>query len=454
MSWSDSNCNNQQSLLLLQQQSLLLLQQQQHPSTAVVVDTNFLIAQLALLRKVVDLMPAHMFLFIPDVVIKELDGLKQNHSKETLQTGDALDRIKVSLGDCARQAIQFLYTALSTSNSSSSSSNNSNNTSRIRGQSKAEADRLPYRADANNDDLILESCLQCVSDIASTAVLLSNDKNLCIKAAINGIPTISEFRGNHHALLDEIQAQVSKHIAASKVVKPIPASYSSLTHASIQTPFHIASNVSHLPFQSAQDPHPIANSSTLHHEQYDSDVYMMDMDEMPSNTGHDIPAPVFLEAFPTPVNISPASMHQEQQDLHALLQLESGLFGCVLACIPVILQKAHGNDWIAIARVSQPTELAHIIEMIDQLWHSVFVDVLGKNIHAQLSLNRRIAQDIRRSVRRQKMALTRGDLLIFLRDMESIACECCRYCGFMDDAVRVRGIIQHVRSVLVEVNYS
>ncbi|KAJ1332506.1 hypothetical protein BSLG_008808 [Batrachochytrium salamandrivorans] len=301
-------------------------------------------------------MPAHMFLFIPDVVIKELDGLK-----------------------------------------------------------------------ANNDDLILESCLQCVSDIASTAVLLSNDKNLCIKAAINGIPTISEFRGNHHALLDEIQAQ---------------------------TPFHIASNVSHLPFQSAQDPHPIANSSTLHHEQYDSDVYMMDMDEMPSNTGHDIPAPVFLEALPTPVNISPASMHQEQQDLHALLQLESGLFGCVLACIPVILQKAHGNDWIAIARVSQPTELAHIIEMIDQLWHSVFVDVLGKNIHAQLSLNRRIAQDIRRSVRRQKMALTRGDLLIFLRDMESIACECCRYCGFMDDAVRVRGIIQHVRSVLVEVNYS
>ncbi|KAJ8323672.1 hypothetical protein QVD99_007163 [Batrachochytrium dendrobatidis] len=401
--------------------------------TAVVVDTNFLISQLSLLKQSVNHMSDDMFLFIPEVVVQELDGLKFNHSKDTLIHDDALERIKLSLGDCARQAIQFLFNALS---------DFSNN--KVRGQVKSNVSTL-YGSDIVNDDLILQCCLQCVPETASKVVLLSNDKNLCVKALIHGIPTISDFKGNSQALVNEIQHQASKYKQQSKTNLSNHNSHSSLNQTSIQQ--HTTSiHSTHLHAFSIEPSNHMQQDQT---HMMDEDV-MMDMDDMETEPIVVSSHVADLKTYPVPASISSALIHTEQKTLLALAQLETDWMACMMACIPVILYKKYGDEWAVISQVTPPKEMEQVIQLIDKLWEQVFCSVLDRNLFKQLGLNQRTAKDIRRSVRTNKLLLTRGDLTVFLQDMEQIARECCRWCGLTEDMERMKQLIWNIKIIVVD----
>lgn len=129
-----------------------------------VVDTNVLILHLDLVKQLADLAPqANITIIIPVAVVKELDGLKQSskvHSK----------RIP------AQKAITWYFELFAASSPY------------VRGQRHQEViDELTH-----NDDAILDCCLyikqQHPNDLV---VLMSNDKNLCAKALIEPIPTVT-----------------------------------------------------------------------------------------------------------------------------------------------------------------------------------------------------------------------------------------------------------------------
>lgn len=132
-----------------------------------VVDTNFIISHLDIVNQLLRLAPSYgLKIIIPITVMKELDGLK-NSTKTDL--GE-------SIGKLARWANNWIYLMLAESNQS------------VRGQ------KLTEKLDSNTyqDDLILDCCLYIQKhNKKSIVVLLSNDKNFCLKALANDILTVS-----------------------------------------------------------------------------------------------------------------------------------------------------------------------------------------------------------------------------------------------------------------------
>nr|KAJ3420213.1 hypothetical protein HK105_005954 [Polyrhizophydium stewartii] len=283
--------------------------------TAVVVDTNFLIANLSLLRKTVDVMPSDMFIMVPLTVLRELDGLKVcfNHD-------DIKGRLRVSLGDCARQANLFLHKVFSS------------NSPLFRGQS--------------------------VSDVREGA----------------------EQTGS---------------------------------------PFSVM--------------HSSAPSDAFH-----GGDGGMDVD--PDDSEH--------ATYPVPLEPPPQVQLAESRQAAALSQLEMTFYGCMHACIPVLLQKAFGDKWQERSGARDPpADVAGQISLIEQ--HSAeFQGLISRDVLSSLGQARRMAMDLRRSVRQNKVMLTRGDLALFLRDAESLMLESCRVCRFVESEARVRREMQAVRNEL------
>ncbi|GLH01759.1 uncharacterized protein GBIM_07822 [Gryllus bimaculatus] len=131
----------------------------------VVLDTNVLLSHLTFVRGLRDMKDAELgmpTLFIPWVVLQELDHLKSTQKK-------------VSLQSYARRAINFIYENLV------------NKHPRVGGQPKAEADEY----DALEPD---DSILQCSINLqkySSKVLLLTNDRNLFNKAVVNGVECCS-----------------------------------------------------------------------------------------------------------------------------------------------------------------------------------------------------------------------------------------------------------------------
>lgn len=195
-------------------------------AVAIVIDTNFFISHLGLLRDLLEVLrsPSNkMFLLVPYVVIKELDGLK-NRKETRAVSGDALSRVmNVSISDCARQSILFLYNTFNQKHPF------------CRGQKIT--DILPgvNTESLNNDDLILECCRFYQNDAkkSTIAVLLSNDKNLCIKATIHGIESVCGFRGDSKGLLTEINSKMRlSSFVAKASSSPQPQHSRNSTHMS------------------------------------------------------------------------------------------------------------------------------------------------------------------------------------------------------------------------------
>lgn len=138
-----------------------------------IVDTNFLLSHLPTLDQLKSLANTYSLrIVIPIAVIHELDGLK-NASRHTHRESNLSDQ---SVARLARRANDWIYTGLSDPNST------------VMGQSsKQRLNKLAVK-----DDAILDCCLYFQKEFPHTLqVLLSNDKNLCMKALLNKVLTVS-----------------------------------------------------------------------------------------------------------------------------------------------------------------------------------------------------------------------------------------------------------------------
>lgn len=138
-----------------------------------VVDTNFLLSHLNILDDLKKTgLKYKLKVVVPMAAIKELDGLKKSTRIADLD-GELSGK---SVGHLARWANDWIYAALATNSDS------------VVGQKMSQViDKF-----ATQDDAILDCCLFYQKTYPSSlVVLLSNDKNLCMKALTNEVLTVS-----------------------------------------------------------------------------------------------------------------------------------------------------------------------------------------------------------------------------------------------------------------------
>ncbi|XP_064004130.1 transcriptional protein SWT1 isoform X2 [Pogoniulus pusillus] len=133
----------------------------------VVIDTNIMISHLEFVRSLKsEDIPGigRLALVIPWVVLQELDNLKK---------GKMLQHVR----DKAIPAVQFIYRCLK------------NQDSKLWGQSMQLASQKMYGlSDENNDDRVLQCCLQYQNLFPQAVVILcTDDKNLCNKAIVSEV---------------------------------------------------------------------------------------------------------------------------------------------------------------------------------------------------------------------------------------------------------------------------
>ena len=140
-----------------------------------VVDTNFILSHLNIVNGLQDVANNYgLQIIIPITVMKELDGLKNSSRIANEASSERISN--QSVGHLARWANDWIYSALA------------KNSSVVRGQ------KLRQRLDKSTtkDDAILDCCLYFKENYQkSLVVLLSNDKNFCLKALSNDILTVS-----------------------------------------------------------------------------------------------------------------------------------------------------------------------------------------------------------------------------------------------------------------------
>ncbi|KAG0032678.1 RNA endoribonuclease [Podila clonocystis] len=147
----------------------------------VVLDTNVLLSHLNFLRSLVSICDSKYngassrtkaVFIVPWVVIQELDGLKADRGRR----GGEVD-----VADKARRAIKYIQDELERPENKRS----------LRGQKIGEC--LEKRE--TNDDYILDCCQYFQSELGTDkktkVTLFSNDRNLCVKAMIHEVATLS-----------------------------------------------------------------------------------------------------------------------------------------------------------------------------------------------------------------------------------------------------------------------
>lgn len=149
-----------------------------------IIDTNFAISHLSLLKELAALGERYgHILIVPWAVIKELDGLKNSGKVEyrnragAVSTGDT--DLDMSLGLRARMANAWIFEQLGARSQS------------LFGQKVSE--RLGEST--KGDDAILDCCRYFQHKADAFVVILSDDKNLCMKALIHEIMTVSYQEG-------------------------------------------------------------------------------------------------------------------------------------------------------------------------------------------------------------------------------------------------------------------
>lgn len=141
-----------------------------------VIDTNFILSHLRILVTLMEICAQYLqIVIIPTEVIRELDGLKSSLKIETnVGSGNS------TIGQLARRANDWIYYCLAEGKLT------------VRGQ--AEHEKIDPIL--TNDEAILDCCVYFRSLFPKAlTVLLSNDKNLCVKALSSLIPTVSYREG-------------------------------------------------------------------------------------------------------------------------------------------------------------------------------------------------------------------------------------------------------------------
>ncbi|AAS54752.1 AGR262Wp [Eremothecium gossypii ATCC 10895] len=140
---------------------------------ALVVDTNYVLSHLDILEELRVLAPKYSYrIVVPKTVLQELDGLKNSNKVD----GDYSScQRKEPVSVLARRANNWLYSNLANLDS------------------YLIVQKMREKLDLNSakDDAILDCCLYYGEVHKYFVVLLSNDKNLCMKALAEEVPTVS-----------------------------------------------------------------------------------------------------------------------------------------------------------------------------------------------------------------------------------------------------------------------
>ncbi|CAN6655806.1 hypothetical protein TRVA0_028S01222 [Trichomonascus vanleenenianus] len=140
---------------------------QEHLKPILVVDTNFIISHLRLLKELKDLHDQYgHYIIIPFCTLQELDHLK---------TSDRVTKEKTSIGVLARNAISWIQSCLAKRDPA------------VVGQRLTEIENVNLRG----DDSILDCCLFFQKYRNALTVILTNDRNLAVKALVHDIRTVS-----------------------------------------------------------------------------------------------------------------------------------------------------------------------------------------------------------------------------------------------------------------------
>ncbi|SMN22978.1 similar to Saccharomyces cerevisiae YOR166C SWT1 RNA endoribonuclease involved in perinuclear mRNP quality control via the turnover of aberrant, unprocessed pre-mRNAs [Maudiozyma saulgeensis] len=169
---------------------------QPHVPTCFVIDTNFIISHLDILETLRSLFTQyHHTIIIPRYTIRELDGLKTSDRViDNCQNDNNHNRYR-NVGEAARAANRWIYGHLA------------NTASGVIGQ------KLSQRININaiKDDSILDCCLYFKERQHCFVILLSNDKNLCLKALTEEVLTVSYRKGTTGELIAKIAYEESKY---------------------------------------------------------------------------------------------------------------------------------------------------------------------------------------------------------------------------------------------------
>ncbi|ORZ14923.1 PIN domain-domain-containing protein [Lobosporangium transversale] len=149
------------------------------PDAVVVLDTNILISHLNFLKSIIDIYGGkkepYIVFVIPWIVVQELDGLKKDGFRKSGE---------VNLASKALRATKFLEEEFE----------KPEDLRILRGQ-KISEHHEELDKQAKNDDKILDCCCyfrNLYPNQKSTKIaLISNDRNLCVKAMIHEIITVS-----------------------------------------------------------------------------------------------------------------------------------------------------------------------------------------------------------------------------------------------------------------------
>ncbi|KND02260.1 mRNA-processing endoribonuclease [Spizellomyces punctatus DAOM BR117] len=405
-------------------------------SAVFVIDTCFLISHLRFVKQVLDILPApDMIMLLPYVVLKELDSLKDSHKGSVRKQAAAVkDRVvrpdnivaddsvsngkavvdspsEISLAHCARQAIDLLYQTLL------------KGAPALKGQRIT--DHLPGMdlTQMNNDDRILECCRFAQVRYTPRVVLMSNDKNLCVKALIHSIYTVSNWKKSPAEFISEARRGLELSPAVSNTTR---------TAAAKPKPNN-GNKKSVLKLEKTADP-PRDSDKAVIDGMVQDQVDLMDIDELVSADANASSALIFPER---------ASTNREGQadpvDI-IIKQLSDTLVGSMSAAFPVLFQRQFGKEWRTKVAHKPPWSVSDLFEVINNHW-LLFRDILPSGFGNDLSWLRQISRDLRRGY------VTAGELRRILGKVQHLH-KVCEKAGFYKDAERMRKIMNEFNDML------
>ncbi len=286
-------------------------------TTLMIIDTNFFLSHLNTLDKLRELHNQYgHILVVPMVVIYELDHLKKS-TKITKSYDKNGSEIRDSpLSQLASRANDWIYKCLA------------NLEPGIRGQKLEEV----VNPSMKGDDSILDCMRYFQKTTGAFVVLLSNDKNLCLKAMTHSMPAIS-YRPGMTAL--EIASKTKEEYIFKTKEQELNMSYSSSTREHIH--------------ETTYD-----NSESMDMELDDTYSDYEDIEE--STITHDIPGNMKLD---------------EASD-----RIYSEILEMAVEGLEKCLKSAYGDDEDTLSyfgfRRSEVFSMLQVSETLIQFWLSVF----------------------------------------------------------------------------------
>ncbi|CAJ1060972.1 transcriptional protein SWT1 isoform X1 [Xyrichtys novacula] len=280
-----------------------------------VLDTNILISHLDYVKKIVShglKALGSPVVLIPWVVLQELDSLKQENG------------LSGSVAHRARPAISYIYNSLKSREP------------RLWGQSMQQAAKSKNDLKTeNNDDRVLQCCLQYQSLYPGCALILcTDDKNLCSKALLSGVKALSKSDL-------EVEAGQSSH--GFNPLQSIKTS--TLPHISPQ----VSSAALDRSFQQRSEP-----SVGLRGKDYKQQSNEEDEEEA-------------------------------HWDRRCVSEFEDCLREVLSDVLEVEMEAAFGNLWLEIVMIKPPWTLQEVLQCLRKHWIAVFGQVVPRRMEQTVS---------------------------------------------------------------------